>query len=200
MSMWSAGITLFLVLDPFGNGLIVMALLAELPTTRQRWIIVRENLIALGILLVFLLFGPTLLAAIGVRGPALGVAGGVVLFLIGLRMTFARISELWGAETAAGEPLLVPVATPLLAGPSAVATVMLLPGLRPHAVGDWLAVLLGAWAASFAILLLAPALGRWLGRRILTAAQRLMGMLLLLIAVQMILSGISGYFANPAAP
>lgn len=188
MSLWSATLTLFLVLDPIGNIPVWVTLLKDVPELRRRAIILRECVIALVVLVIFLFFGPALMRLLAVEGPALQVAGGVVIFLIALRMIFPRPGGVFGDEEMRGEPFVVPLAIPLLAGPSAMATVMLLAtqsGPMQH-----LGALAIAWLLSLLILLAAPFLARTLGQRAMIAGERLFGMLLAVIAVHMIMVGI----------
>lgn len=196
MSTWSAFVTLLLVMDPVGNIPVWVALLRDVPEARRRMIIVRECLIALGVLVVFLFFGPALMSLLAVRGPALQIAGGVVIFLIALRMIFPRPGGVFGDEEMRGEPFIVPLAVPLLAGPSAMATVMLLATQSGDPLG-YVPAVAGAWGASLVILLMGPAIARLLGQRAVVACERLFGMLLIVIATQMILSGIDAYRAAP---
>ena len=136
-------ITLFLVMDAFGNMPIVAGLLDRVAPDRRRTVIARESVVALVLLLVFLLVGPKLLGLLGIDQPALRVAGGVVLLLIALRMLFPQKGGVMGESDTDGEPLIVPIATPLIAGPSAIATVMLLHGDSAQALGHppcWLAL------------------------------------------------------------
>jgi len=195
MSTVTAAITLFFVLDPFGNAPIFMAVLGKTDPKRHRRIILRECLIALGILLVFFLVGAKILELLGLTQPALGMAGGLVLFLIALRMLFPRPGGVLGDEDTDGEPFIVPLAVPMMAGPSSIATVMLLHGQAGAAsegglLAGFIAVLV-AWGASAGLLLLAPEVSRIMGKRLSTAAERLMGLLLTVIAVQMMFSSIA---------
>ena len=192
MSIWSAAITLFLVLDPIGNIPAYLAVLKDVPDDRRRWVILRENVIALVVLLLFFFVGEALLQLLHVNEPALSVAGGVVIFLIALKMIFPRPGGVFGGDELGGEPFIVPLAIPLLAGPSAMATVVLLSESDSANVLS----ILGAWLVSVCILMLAPTLSRWLGKRGLIAAERLMGMLLIVIAVQMMLGGIENFVAG----
>ncbi len=192
MSVLSAAFTLFLVLDPVGNIPVWTVLLKEAPPERRRWIIFRECLIALAVLLAALFGGPGLLRLLGVAPSALPLAGGVVIFLIALRMIFPQRGGIFGDEQLRGEPFIVPLAIPLLAGPSAVATLMLLGGT----LGSYLPLLQAialAWGASLLILLSAPVVERLLGERGIIAAERLMGMLLTIIAVHLMMTGLEGY-------
>lgn len=193
MSFWSAMFTLFLVLDPLGNIPVWVALLRDVPPERRRRVIFRECVIALGVLVAFLFGGPGILRLLAVEGPALQLAGGVVIFLIALRMMFPHPGGVFGDEALKGEPFIVPLAVPLLAGPSAMATVMLLATAQPNRPEVYLSALFGAWLISLLILLLAPTIERVLGQRMLIAGERLFGMLLTVIAVHMIMSGLMLY-------
>lgn len=192
MDTLSAALLLFLVMDPVGNIPVFLALLGPLELRRQRVVLLRELLIALAIMGVFLLGGRCILAGLRISEPALSIAGGVILFLIALRMIFARPQELF-VDAPEGEPFIVPLATPLIAGPSAVTTVLLLTAQAPRAWLRWAAALVSAWFASGVILFLASQFSRALGPRGLLAMQRLMGMLLTTVAVQMFLSGLEAF-------
>src|SRR5690606_8262957 len=135
-------------LDPVGNIPVWTALLRDVPAARRRWVIFRECLIALAVLVAFVFAGPALLRLLAVDGPALQIAGGVVVFLIALRMMFPRSGGVFGDEMMRGEPLIVPLAVPLLAGPSAIAAVMLLATARPDSPAFYLSALFGAWLIS----------------------------------------------------
>ena len=192
VTVLSAALLLFLILDPLGNIPVFLSLLKPLPAGRQRVVLVRELLIALAVLMGFLWFGKYALEAMHLRQESVAIAGGIVLFLIGVRMIFPRPEGLMG-EVPGGEPFIVPLAIPLVAGPSGMAAVMLMGSNDPARLGDWSLALLLAWGATAAILFSATVLYKWLGRRVLTAIERLMGMLLVAISVQMVLDGIGTY-------
>jgi len=199
MELLTAVVTLFLVMDPVGNVPVFVALLKDLEPRRQVYVVARESVIALVILVVFLAFGRPLLEMLGIGTPALHISSGVLLFLISLGMIFP---ELHGPGTAHdqprdGEPFIVPLATPLVAGPSTVATLMIFVSRQPQRFWHWLAALSIAWAFTAMILLLAPLLSRALGRRGLVACERVMGMVLVVLAVQMFLDGL-GMFLDGA--
>ena len=195
MTILSAALLLFLILDPLGNIPVFLSVLKPLPPKRQRVVLVRELLIALGVLMGFLWAGKYALDLMHLRQESVAIAGGIVLFLIGIRMIFPRPEGLLG-ELPDGEPFIVPLAIPLIAGPSGMAAVMLMGSNEPHRLGEWSLALLLAWAATAAILLCAPLLFRLLGRRALSAVERLMGMLLVAISVQMLLDGLSAYLGQ----
>ena len=189
MTFASAAILIFLVMDPLGNVPLFVSALAEVPPERRLRVVMRELLIALGVLLGFLFGGRAALDLLGIREESIAVAGGIVLFIISIRMLFPAREP--GTARPAGEPFIVPLAIPLVAGPSAFATLILLagqPGARPATLA---LALLAAWAASTAILLASPWLDRLLGERGLMAMERLMGLLLVALSVQMLLDGIA---------
>lgn len=183
-------------MDPFGNIPIFLSILEPFEARRRLRIIARELLIALGVLLLFLFAGQYILDALNISGASLTAAGGVILFLIALRMIFPRAGGVMehGGE-AEGEPLVVPLAIPLIAGPSAMASVMFIMSSDPSRAGAWAAAVVGAWLLTATVLMLAVRFSRLLGRRGLTAIQRLMGMILTAIAINMMLTGIREFFA-----
>ena len=195
MTILSAALLLFLILDPLGNIPVFLSVLKPLTPKRQRIVLARELLIALVVLMGFLWAGKYALEMMHLRQESVAIAGGIVLFLIGIRMIFPRPEGLLG-ELPDGEPFIVPLAIPLIAGPSGMAAVMLMGSNEPHRLGEWSLALLLAWAATAAILLCAPLLYRLLGRRALSAVERLMGMLLVAISVQMLLDGLSAYLGQ----
>ena len=192
MTIASAAVLLFLILDPLGNIPIVLSVLKPLPPRRQRVVVARELLIALIVLLAFLWGGKYALEVMHLRQESVSIAGGIVLFLIGLRMIFPPPEGLMG-ELPDGEPFIVPLAIPMVAGPSGMAAVMLMGSNEPDRLGEWSLALLIAWGATAVILFSATVLYRMLGWRALTAIERLMGMLLVAISVQMFLDGIGTY-------
>lgn len=198
MTIMAAALTLFLILDPLGNIPVFLSVLKPLSPERQRVVLVRELLIALAVLMGFLWGGKFFLEAMHLRQESVAIAGGIVLFLIGIRMIFPRPEGLMG-EIPGGEPFIVPLAIPLVAGPSGMAAVMLMGSNEPHRLLDWSVALMLAWGATAAILFMSPLLYKWLGRRVLTAIERLMGMLLVALSVQMFLDGIGIYLKLPGS-
>ena len=192
MTIASAALLLFLILDPLGNIPVFLSLLKGLPPARQRVVIVRELLIALAVLMLFLWAGRYLLELMHLRQESVSIAGGIILFLIGLRMIFPPADGIMG-EQPEGEPFIVPMAIPMIAGPSGMAAVMLLGSQEPGRMGAWSLALAIAWAATAIILFSATYLQKWLGTRVLTAIERLMGMVIVAISVQMLMDGISTY-------
>ena len=192
MTVLSAALLLFLILDPLGNIPVFLSVLKPLAPKRQRIVLARELLIALAVLMGFLWGGKYALELMHLRQESVQIAGGIVLFLIGIRMIFPRPEGLMG-ELPGGEPFIVPLAIPLVAGPSGMAAVMLMGSNEPGRLWDWSLALMVAWGATAAILFSATLLYRWLGRSALIALERLMGMLLGAISVQMFLDGIGTY-------
>lgn len=195
MTLASATVLLFFVMDPLGNVPLFLSALKHVDPARQKWVIVRELLIALAVLVVFLFTGRILLGVLHVSSPALTTAGGVILLLIALRMIFPT-AEKSLREEVKEEPFIVPLAIPYTAGPSALATELLLMSQEPDRWPVWLAAVLIAWLATAVILYFASGLRRFLGERGLVAVERLMGMLLITVAIEMLMSGIAEFLAR----
>ncbi|EKD69875.1 MAG: multiple antibiotic resistance (MarC)-related protein [uncultured bacterium] len=191
MTLYSATITLILVMDPLGNIPLFLSILNHIPARKRRWIILRETFFAFIILTLFLFFGPYILAGMGISQPALGIAGGIILFLISLRMIFPH--EDHEKTKLAHEPFIVPLAIPLIAGPSTMTVVMLLANQAPYDMPRWFLALTMAWFISAVILFCADFLRKILGERGLIAIERLMGMILTTMAVQMLLTGLEQF-------
>jgi len=193
MTFYTAAITLFLVMDPLGNIPVFISILKRFDPQTQMKIIFRETVIAFFILLLFLFFGQYILHGLHVTTSALSIAGGIILFLISLRMIFpAELGA--GREEEFEEPFIVPLAVPLTAGPSAIATVLLFVTQNPGKIWTWFSAVVISTVAFLLIMLSSRFLMKILGRRGLTAVERLMGMILTTVAVQMFLSGIDQYF------
>lgn len=192
MTLLSAFVLLFLVMDPAGNIPLFLSALKPVAPERRRAVLVRELLIALAFLLLFLFAGPAILAGLGISRSSLAIAGGIILFLIALRMIFPLRHSTQENEIG-GEPFIVPLAIPFVAGPSAFASVMLVMGEDPSRWPTWLAAVLMAWAATAIILVSSERLSSMLGTRGLIAVERLMGMVLTAIAVEMFMRGLSGF-------
>jgi multiple antibiotic resistance protein len=189
MTVFSAGLLLFLVMDPFGNIPLFLTALKGVESERIKRVVLRELLIALFALLVFLFGGQYLMAVLGITEPSLTIAGGIILFLIALKMIFPN-PGLGIREEIEGEPFIVPLAIPYVAGPSAMASVLLITSQEPHRWQEWLLALILAWGLSAIIIYYSTGLSRFLGKRGLVALERLMGMVLTAIAVQMFLEGV----------
>jgi len=196
MDIISAATLLFLVMDPLGNIPVFLSVLNKVAPERRTRVLIRELLLALGVLVVFLYAGETVLGFLGLSEHSIRIAGGIILFIIALKMVFPVARAAHAADEIQGEPLLVPLAIPMVAGPSTMAVIMLLSTNEPGRMTDWLLALLAAWSISSVILISATNLERFLGKRGLIAIERLMGMLLIALAVQMLLQGISAYMAE----
>jgi small neutral amino acid transporter SnatA (MarC family) len=198
----SAAVLLFLVMDPMGNIPFFLASLKNVDPKRQARVIGRELLIAYALMVAFLFAGRPVLDVLSISEPALTIAGGVILFLIALRMVFPPPGRSLH-EDVDGEPFIVPLAVPYVAGPSVLATELLLMSREPGRWPSWLAALTLAWLATAAILILASRARTHLGPRAMIAMERLMGMVLVAIAIEMFLSGLAKYVAvvrGPANP
>ena len=194
MDYLSATVMLFFIMDPLGNIPNFHFILGEIPLEQRPRIIARELLIAYFILLIFLLVGGYILSFLGLKQPSLSIAGGVILFLIGLGMVFPQ----YGIKAAfeKEDPFIVPLAVPLIAGPSSIAVLLLLTSSQPDKLLVWVGSLSTAWGICAVILLLSNSFLKVIGERGLRAAVRLMGMLLIMMAVQMLLDGIKNYLAT----
>ncbi len=193
MSTMSAGILLFLIMDPLGNIPLFLSLLKGVAPERRQLVLVRELLIALVVLFAFLFGGKYLLSALQLKQESVSIAGGIVLFLIGIRMIFPPKDGIFGGGDTASEPFIVPMAIPGVAGPSTMAAVMLLANSNPGRTVDWSIALFLAWLATAILLVSSTYLYRWLGHSVLIALERLMGMLLVALSVQMFLDGMVAY-------
>lgn len=192
MTLTSAAILLFFVMDPIGNIPLFLAALKPVEQGRRLSVVSRELFIAYGILVAFVFVGRPLLAALSISEPALTIAGAIVLMLIAVKMMFPATHGPLG-EQVEGEPFIVPLAVPYVAGPSALATVLLMTSREPGRRLEWLLAITLAWAASAVILVTGPRLASMLGDKGITAIERLMGMGLVATAVQMFLDGLSAW-------
>ena len=195
MTLASAIVLLFLVIDPFGNVPFFVSALKDVDPARRTRVVIRELLIAYIVMVAFLFAGQHLLAVLGISGPALTIAGGVILFLIAIRMVFP-IRGRNQQEDIQGEPLIVPLAIPYIAGPSVLAVELLLMSDEPERWPIWLIAITVAWAATSVVVLFGSQVADRLGQRGLVAIERLMGMILVAIAIQMLLTGADLYIAQ----
>jgi multiple antibiotic resistance protein len=198
VTLLSAAVLLFFVMDPLGNVPLFLAALRHVDPARHRRIIARDLLVALVIMVAFLFAGRYVLDVLGVSPAALTAAGGVILLVIALRMIFPT-SERSLREEVRGEPFIVPLAVPYTAGPSVLATELLLMSREPERWPVWLAAVGLAWLTAAIILFLASDLRKVLGDRGLTALERLMGMVLVIVAVEMLMQGIAQYLRLTSA-
>ena len=188
MTLFSATVLLFLVIDPFGNIPLFISILKGVDHAKHRRIIVREMIIALIVLVLFLFVGRYILKYLDISEPSLSMAGGIILFMIALKMIFIGSEKLFG-DLPKGEPLIVPLAIPFVAGPSSIATILLLMAREPSRWPEWLTALTLAWFLSGIVLLFSDYVGSIFGDRILTAIERLMGMILTIVAVEIFIKG-----------
>lgn len=190
---------LLLLLDPLGNVPVVLSLLRGVAPEKQRWIVTRESLIAGLTLILFVFVGDWLLSALHLSAPALEISGGLILFLIALRMVFPSRNQEDSDPEYDRDPLIVPLAIPMMAGPSALATVLL---TSRQAGQSWTLLVAIVLAILINILILRQAgrLARLFGKAGLAAMERLMGLALTTLAVQMLISGIRVAFSLPVMP
>lgn len=195
-SFLSALILLLLVLDPLGSLPIFIPIMRSVPRERRLRVAAREVGIAFAVLLAFMFLGDSFLRLMHLSERSLEVAGGVILIIIAIRMIFSHPGEsAYGMETGK-EPFIFPLAVPLLAGPSAMATVLLLASRQPDRVAEWIGALFTAMVISFLALTLADRIRKLLGDSVVSALEKLMGLVLTAIAVEMILSGLKRYFVG----
>jgi multiple antibiotic resistance protein len=193
MDTLSATLLLLTIMDPLGNVATFVSALRPVPQERRTQVIARELVIALVILIVFLFLGRSLLGLLHLKQEALFISGGIVLFLIALKMIFPPSHR---DEVQLTEPFIVPLATPMVAGPSVLATLLVLVSTQPEHLWRWFAALMIAWTITAAVLLCSPAIARVLKEKGSLAVERLMGMLLVMVAVQMFLNGIEHYLKH----
>ncbi|MFO8002199.1 MAG: MarC family protein [Marinilabilia sp.] len=192
-SIWPAAVLLFFLMDPLGNIPVMLTIMKDIEPRRQRKILAREMFMALIILLIFLFAGRPLLNFLHLEQQAVTISGGIILLIIGLRMIFPQQHGLMGYQPH-GEPFLVPIAIPLVAGPSVLAMLILMTTSQPGNMTNWFFALIMAWFFTALLLQLAPFLLKFLKQRGLTALERLMGMILVMLAVQMLLDGFKELF------
>lgn len=185
-------VTLFLIMDPFGNIPIFLPILEKVPRERRRKVLVRELLLALVIIAIFTLGGKYVMTFLGLERASVSIAGGIILFLIAIRMVFPRHDTDEYAEFE-GEPLLVPMAVPLVSGPSLLAALLLFSSTGTLSSTALLLAAVGAWVVTFIVLFLSTYIVDFLTKRGLAAVERLMGMILVAVAVQLFLDGLSTY-------
>jgi len=192
-TLLSAFVLLLLVLDPLGSLPIFVSVMRRVAPARRRIVAVREVALAFLVLLGFMLIGDVFLRLMRLSERSLEVAGGVILLMVAIRMIFASGAEMFGADDGR-EPMIFPLAVPLLAGPSAMATVLLLSSRQPGQLLEWVGALTGAMAVCGLVLLAADRIRQLLGDSVVSALEKLMGLVLTAIAVEMILAGLKRYF------
>ncbi|MEK7362292.1 MAG: MarC family protein [Pseudomonadota bacterium] len=195
MDIVSATILLILVMDPFGNMPLVISVLKNVHPKARTRVVLRECAIAYAVLLAFMFGGHQFMQLLRLSDNALAIAGGLILFLIALRMVFPHAEGIFGDSGDEGT-FIVPLAIPAIAGPSALATVLLLVSREPQRVFDWVAALSIASLVSVAVMISAQRISGWLGKRGMIAMERLMGLVLTAIAVEMLLTGIERFIVQ----
>jgi len=188
-SIIGTAVLLMFILDPFGNVPILLAILKDVDEKKKKFIIIRESIFGLIILLTFFFFGEAFLNIFHLETAAVTIAGGVIFFVIALKMIFPGEKgnvALFGVQ----DPFVVPIAIPLIAGPSALATLLVMTKSYSDHFWPLFASLMLAWAGSTFILYISPFLYKILKEKGLSALEKLMGMLLLMLAVQMFVDGI----------
>ncbi len=197
-SFFQSLILLLLVTDPFGNVPLFVSALKQVPPARRARVIVRECAIAFVLLLLFMFFGQFFMAALQLSETSLRIGGGVILFLIALRMVFPQAGGVFGDgdDDVAVEPFIVPLAIPALAGPSALVTVLLFSSQGALAMPLYVVVLSLVAVVWLVVLLSAERLQRVLGQSVITAFERLMGLILTAMAIEMLLAGLRVYIKS----
>lgn len=195
MDIVSAAILLILVMDPIGNMPLVISVLKNVEPGARTRVVLRECSIAYAVLLAFMFGGHQFMQLLRLSDTALGIAGGLILFLIALRMVFPHAEGIFG-DSGETSTFIVPLAIPAIAGPSALATVLLMVSREPQRVLEWVAALSLAILVSTLVMISAQRISDWIGRRGVIAIERLMGLVLTAIAVQMLLAGIERFVAQ----
>ncbi|QCI16678.1 YhgN family NAAT transporter [Buchnera aphidicola (Aphis craccivora)] len=190
----STTILLILIMDPLGNLPVFMTILKNLNAKRRRIVVIREMIIALIVMLIFLFIGEKILNILSLKTETVSISGGIILFLIAIKMIFP--SEDNNGSSSNEEPFLVPLAIPLVAGPSLLATLMLLSHQYLHHMSYLVGSLLIAWCFTIIVLLLSGFFLKLFGSKGVNALERLMGLILIMLATQMFLDGIRTWFQN----
>ena len=198
MDIITATITLLLIMNPLGNLPIFLSVLRHVEPKRRRLVLMRELLFALGFMLLFLWLGSGLLNFLGLRQESVSIAGGIILFIIALRLIFPQPGGVLGLP-AGDEPFIVPLAIPLISGPSLLAALILFANQAPDRMLDWTVASVLAWAITATVMMFSNIFLRALGQRGLNAIERLMGMILVMISVQMFLDGVMAYLDQAGA-
>ena len=192
-TLLSAFIVLLLVLDPLGSLPVFIPIMRDVPPERRTWVALREVGIAFVVLAAFMFLGEGFLRLMHLSERSLEVAGGVILLMVAIRMIFSHEGGVYGVPEGR-EPLIFPLAVPLLAGPSAMATVLLLASRQPERMMSWLGALAGAMAVSGVVLLACDRIRALVGDSVVAAVEKLMGLVLTAVAVEMVLAGLKHYF------
>ena len=195
MSLFSAVCKLLFIMDPLGNIPLFISILNNVPENKRIWIILRELAIALVVMLFILFFGDMFLSSLNIHRSSLGVAGGIILFLIAIKMIFPMKNDSL-ADDHIQDPFIVPLAVPLVAGPSTMTFILIMVSHDPVGMAKWTVAVLVASVINAAVLMLSYPISRVLGPRVMTAITRLMGMILATISVQMFMTGLAQFLAK----
>jgi multiple antibiotic resistance protein len=187
----STAVTLFLVIDSLGNIPVFHVILSKVDESKRTRVIARELVIALFILMAFLFTGNTILSFLGLTQSSLNISGGVLLFIISLRMIFPGRQSYSDEQTE--DPFIVPLAVPLTAGPSTIALLLFMSSSQPDRIWEWCIALILAWLGSVLLLVLSPKVLAVIGERGARALERLTGMILVILATQMLLNGVRDF-------
>lgn len=186
---------MFLIMDPLGNLPIFLSILKHLDPERRRRVLIRELLFSLVILILFLLAGKNILGFLHIQPETLSISGGIILFIIAIKMIFPSAGSITGLAKGE-EPFIVPMAIPMIAGPSLLTTLLLLSSQYPNRLTELSISVLLAWGSAFLLLMFYECLLKILGEKGLRAVEKLMGLLLVMISTQMFLDGIKSYAAG----
>jgi MarC family membrane protein len=189
----SATVLLIVITDPLGNLPLFISNMARVRPERRLKVVFRECGIALAVLVAFMLFGTQILGLLGLTEETLKITAGVILFLIAINMVFPGTGVAVGREEYSGEPFIVPVAIPLISGPSAMVTSMLIAGSDPSRMLEWVAAAAVTIAVTLAVFLASARLRDALGDQVINAIEKLMGLILTAISIEMLLEGIAAY-------
>lgn len=190
-SFISSVITLALVMDGFGNIPLFIAALKKVAPERRKTVLLRELGIALLIMVAFLFLGKWFLQAFGIHEYSLSIAGGIILFIISVKLVFGGDEEPKN-DPKEDEPFVVPLAIPLVAGPAALSMVMITAAQQSNKFITLGAVVVASLINSVILMMSFP-LSNLLGKRGLIAIERLTGMILILMSVDMVMGGISAF-------
>jgi MarC family membrane protein len=189
----SATVLLIVITDPLGNIPLFILNMSKVAPERRLKVIIRECAIAFLVLLFFMLFGRQILTLLQLSEETLRISGGIILFLIALNMIFPGTGVSVGRDAVADEPFIVPIAIPLVSGPSAMVTSMLIAASAPGRILEWIAALAITISVTFAVILASDRIRRVLGAQVISALEKLMGLVLTAMSVEMLLSGVASY-------
>lgn len=193
MKILTLAYTFFLLMDSVGNIPFFISLLKNLDPRRQRQIILRELFIALGVMIIFSLIGDAILSSLAIADYSLLMSGGIILFILSLKMVFPSDKEAKSDTPKEKEPFIVPLAIPLVAGPAVLAAIILY-SKQEQGLFTTIPAIIVAWILTTIVLLSSSFIKRLIGTKGIVAAERLMGLLLVMLSIQMFLSGVTEYY------